>query len=296
LAHDSGCWCAVHAGSTATGSNIEGLEELVELADALPLHIAHVNAYCRGQITGDPLLEASRALRALGQTPHARSESYLAIINGTSAAVENGVPTSDVTKTCLERGGHPATAGGMEAAIASGWAKIHGVQDGETILLPPDEGLAYFRACDTQVGVSFPVNSPAAAIALAVAKTDGAFVIPALSTDGGAIPRNTTLEQGLSLVRFGALSLAEFVEKACLNPARMLGLESKGHLGPGSDADVIIVNPSTAQAEWSLANGHLIVQEGRVVGRGGKLIMTPAGQDYLKEKNVNSQAVEPAWL
>jgi cytosine/adenosine deaminase-related metal-dependent hydrolase len=296
VAHEKQCWCAVHAGTTASGSHIEGLEELIALADGLPLHIAHINSYCRGQITGDPLLESSRALKALVRAPRARSESYLALINGTDARIENGVPKSNVTKTCLERGGHPATVAGMEAAIAAGWAKIHGVWDGETALLPPSEGLAHFRECESRVGVSFPVNSPAAAIALATAKTNSEFAIAALSTDGGAIPRNTTLKQGLALVRFGALSLEEFVRKACLNPARMLGLESKGHLGIGADADVIVVNPETAQAEWVVANGQVIMQAGEVVGRGGQLITTPAGCRTLNGLGVKSKSVEPAWL
>jgi hypothetical protein len=296
VAHEKQCWCAVHAGTTASGSNVEGLEELVTLADGLPLHIAHINSYCRGQITGDPLLESSRALKALARAPRARSESYLAIINGTSAALEKGVPKSNVTKTCLERGGYPATAAGMEAAIAGGWAQIHGVQDDETTLLPPTEGLALFRERESQVGVSFPVNSPAVAVALATAKTDGEFTIPALSTDGGAIPRNTTLKQGLALVRFGALSLEELVRKACLSPARMLGLEAKGHLGIGADADIVVVNPETAQAEWVVANGQIIVQEGEVVGRGGQLVTTPLGCRFLQEEGIKCIAVEPGWL
>jgi dihydroorotase-like cyclic amidohydrolase len=107
------------------------------------------------------------------------------------------------------------------------------------------------------------VNSPAAAIALAIARTaDGSFAIPALGTDGGGIPRNTTLEQGLALVCFGALSLADLVTKACVNPAQMLGLPTKGHLGTGADADLIVVDPLTGRAEWVLANGQ-------VAGAGG---------------------------
>jgi hypothetical protein len=296
VAHERRCWCAAHVGTTVTGSDIEGLEEVVTLADGAPLHIAHVNSYCRGQKTGDPLLEASRALKALARAPHARSESYLAIINGTNAAVEDGVPKSNVTKTCLRKGGYAATAAGMEEAIAAGWARIHGARSGEIVLLEPAEGLDYYRQCHTQVYASFPVNSPPAAIALAVAKVDGRFAVNALGTDGGAIPRNTTLRQGLALVRFGALSLDDLVVKACLNPARMLGLETKGHLTPGADADVVVVDRTTAQAEWVIANGQIVVQEGRVVGRGGRLLTTGAGRGFLNERGVPSIAVAPDWL
>jgi imidazolonepropionase-like amidohydrolase len=172
------------------------------------------------------------------------------------------------------------------------------LRDGEIELLPPSEGLARFRKGGTELELmaSFPVNSPAAAVALAVAKVNGAFAVTALSTDGGAIPRNTTLKQGLALVRFGALSLEEFVAKACLNPARMLGLEHKGHLGPGADADIIVVDPATAEAEWVIAHGQVIVENGQVIGRGGQLITTEAGENYLSEQGVKSRIVAPDWL
>jgi hypothetical protein len=295
-AHRVGCWCAVHAGTLATGSDIEGLEELVALADGRPVHIAHVNSYCRGQITGDPLLEVSRALRALAQAPAARSESYLSPWNGTSVQLEGGVPKSQVTRTCLLTGGYAATAAGMEEAIAAGWARIHGLRQGEIQLLPPAEGLASYRERDSQVYASFPVNSAAAAIALAVAKSNGCFAVGALSTDGGAIPRNTTLAQGLALVSFGAMTLEELVTKACSNPARMLGLTSKGHLGPGADADLIVVDPHTSQVVWSAVEGQVVVEEGKVVGQGGRLLITEAGWAALRDEGIPNRVVAPEWL
>jgi hypothetical protein len=295
-AHRVRCWCAIHAGSSATGSNIEGLEEAVALAEGRPVHIAHVNSYCRGQITGDPLLEASRALKSLAQAPAARSESYLSLWNGTSARLEDGAPKSQVTRTCLLHGGYPATAAGMEEAIAAGWARIHGLRDGEIELLPPMQGLETFRARHSQVYASFPVNSPGAAIALAVAKHGDSFSVDALSTDGGAIPRNTTLDQGLALVRFGAMTMEDLVRKACLNPARMLGLHAKGDLRPGADADLIVVDPATHQVQWSVAEGQVVVQEGKAVGQGGRFLTTDRGQPALTEASIPNSAVMPEWL
>lgn len=296
VAHDKRAWCAVHAGTLNSGSNINGLEELVDLSGGLPLHIAHVNSYCRGQATGDPLCEASRALRALARAPAARCESYLSLLNGTNAAMEEGLPKSQVTRTCLATGGYDATDAGMENAISEGWAQVHGPRKGEIVLLPPDEGLRAYRERQTEVYVSFAVNSPSAAIALAIAKTDGGFAVDALSTDGGGIPRNTTLKQGLALVRFGALSLEELVIKACVNPARMLGVTAKGHLGPGADADLIVVDPVTGHVEDMLVEGRRVIQAGEVVGHGGQLLTTEAGSAFLDESGMESRLVSPAWL
>jgi len=78
------------------------------------------------------------------------------------------------------------------------------------------------------VTISFPVNSRATALLTTTEKDNNVrFIIPALATDGGGIPRNFLLSHGLSLVRFDALSLTEFVQKCCRTPARMLGLPRK---------------------------------------------------------------------
>jgi len=295
-AADMRCWCAVHCGTSKSGSDITGLEELLELADGMPVHVAHVNSYCRGQHTGDALAEASRAVAALARAPRARSESYLATINGANALIVDGVPKSNVVKTCLKLGGFPGTASGMRDAILAGWAMIQGMENGESVLLPPEAGLAYYTSNQTNVGVSFPVNPPGSAISIALAKKDGEFVVTALSTDGGAIPRNTTVEQGLALVEFGALSLDDFVRKACLNAARMFGLRSKGHLGSGADADVAIIDPAQRKATWVFAHGQVVLRSGTVVGRGGRIATTPRGIPFLKGEGIECVAAAPEWI
>ena len=47
-ADDSNCYMAWHVGTTEKGSDIEGLLEAAEIAAGHPLHLPHVNAYCRG--------------------------------------------------------------------------------------------------------------------------------------------------------------------------------------------------------------------------------------------------------
>lgn len=290
---ERGVRCAVHAGTTATGSDVEGLEELVELADGRPLHVAHVNSYCRGQ-KEEPLVEAGRALRALRRAPAAFSESYLSPFNGAMATIEDGAPTSGVVRTCLGMGGHPPTGAGMRAAIREGLAVVQRAGERTTELLGPEEGLDHFEARGSRVKVSFPVNPPESAIGLAVARAEREFVVTALSTDGGAFPRNTTLGQGLALVRFGALSPGDFVRKACLAPARSLGVPGKGHLGPGGEADLVVVDPDRARAEWVVGGGTVIVERGEVVGTGGRMLTTPTGTDRLRDDGVECEVIEAA--
>jgi hypothetical protein len=194
--------------------------------------------------------------------------------NGTSALCEQGVPVSDVTKTCLRLGGYDQTEAGLEAAIRAGHARIHDLADGMVVLASAGDGLAVWRRLGNDAGVSFPVNHIPSAILLATTRRDGRFTIDALSTDGGSIPRNYLVRHGLMLVQMGAWTLRDFVVKASLNPARMLRIPTKGHLGIGADGDITVVDLDAGRATWSLAAGGIVLENGRVSGRGGMLLVT----------------------
>jgi len=292
-AHEQGAYIAVHAGTTAHGSDIEGLEELLELAEGLPLHVAHVNSYCRGQVTGDPVGECHRALRALESAPNVRCESYLSNWNGVGAACADGVPRSNVAKTCLRMGGYDPTEEGMARAILDGWARVNVEQGGETVLMAPGpDAETHWRERGTRVSISFSVNPPVSSLIAATARDgDGRFVVDAISTDGGGIPRNVIVEAGLPLVRFGALTLAEFVRKTSVNPALMLGLAEKGHLGPGAHADVTVLDLAAGRAVMAIAGGDLIMVDGVPLGSGARFITTSAGAAYLEERGQTVQAL-----
>ena len=201
-------------------------------------------------------------------------ESYLDVINGTSGRIVDGVPLSNVTKNCLRAKNYPVSAAGLEAAIKDGWAQVHSRRGQEIVLLPPEEGYEYFINSDTHGRVSFAVNSPGAAIGIACAKDNesGEFIVNALSTDGGNIPRNTTLKKALPLVKFGAFSMLEMVQKACFNPARMLKLENKGHFTPGADADICIVDPDNAKVEYLICGGKTVYHADQFFKVPGSLI------------------------
>lgn len=54
-------------------------------------------------------------------------------------------------------------------------------------------------------------------------------------------------------VQAGRLTLAQFVDRCCTNPARIMGLfPRKGTLAVGSDADIVIIHPTaTRQVDWA---------------------------------------------
>lgn len=293
-AYEAGAYVAFHAGTTETGSNLDGCLEAIDLAQGRPLHLAHVNSYCRG-LKKSPVLEALDALAALKAYPNICSESYLARINGTSARIVDGLPGSLVTRTCLEAGGYEPTEAGLEQAILGGWALVHLEAGGTVGLGVGPKAVAYWQDRQTDVGLSFRVNPVEARLILAGDKRDdGAFTVDCISTDGGGIPRNVIVEQGLALVRAEALSLTEFATKTSLNPARILGLTNKGFLAPGADGDLTIVDLDRLKPTTAVVAGRVIMHQGLITGSGSRFVTTPAGAAFVKDKGLEPIVVDPA--
>jgi len=264
-------YCAVHAGSTATGSDVAGVEELVELADGLPVHVAHVNSYCRGQLE-DPVAEADRALTALGRSRGTWSESYLSTLNGAEGRCVDGVPSSRVVRTCLRLGGFDETEQGLRKAIVAGWGRVQGESADGIGFLAAEPGLELFTRRGSDVGVSFPVNPPASSLALALARApDRSFVLDGFASDGGSIPRNTILEQGIALVSAGLITVGDFVSKACRAPAEQLGLDRKGRIEAGADADLIIV--ADGRCCDVVIGGEVVMRDRSILRAGGGTLL-----------------------
>ena len=121
--------------------------------------------------------------------------------------------------------------------------------------------------------MSFPVNLPSTAFALTTAQDEsGRFIVDAVSTDGGLYPRNVAIESTMVLVQFGAMTSLQMAEKLSWMPARMMGLNEKGHFTPGADADITILDPERGKPVMSFVAGSMIMCRGKSVGSGGTLI------------------------
>ncbi|KJS20575.1 MAG: hypothetical protein VR72_14375 [Clostridiaceae bacterium BRH_c20a] len=294
IANKNNAYLAFHAGTLEKGSNIEGFLEAVELAAGNALHLAHINSYCRGLVR-PYMTETEEAIKALEENPRIRSESYLSPLNGTSAKCTDGIPESNVTKKCLITGGFPATEAGFEEAVREGWAQINMEAGGKMIVATGQDAVNYWRGKETDTTVSFAVNPPEPRIRLVTAKrASGEFVVDSISTDGGGIPRNVTVEMGLSLVKLQALTMEEFVLKTSYNPAQILGLKNKGHFKLGADADITVLNYKKQKPFMSIANGKVVMYKGYVCGQGSSIITTSSGKDYIKNKGLKPIIVDLA--
>ncbi|MGM8849308.1 amidohydrolase family protein [Salinicola halophyticus] len=291
-----GAYVAFHAGTQSAGSNIEGMREACELSAGHPLHLAHINSYCRGQIR-DAVSEGEEALALLAAHPHIRSESYLAPFNGVSGECVDGVPGSRLAAFGLERGGYPATSEGMAEAILAGWALVNLEREGIVDLVGGPEGLAAWRTCGSNIGISFRANPPEPRLRLVTAtRDDGRYTVDALATDGGGIPRNDIVARGLALVHLDALSLEGFVRKASLHPAKILGLHDKGHLGVGADADITVLDLERRRPVLTYAHGQRLLDGDDVVGSGGRLITTPMGEAAVRAAGLDTLIIQPGTM
>jgi hypothetical protein len=235
----------------------------------------------------DPIDEAREAVEILTRHPRLRSESYLARLNGTSARCVDGVPASGTARNCLIMGGYEVTEDGLERAMLDGYCFVLDARADENGLLTGEPARDLYREMGTNVGISFPVNDPTSQFILATARRpDGRFAVDALSTDGGGIPRNFTIDHGLAIVALGGLTLSGFVEKASLAGARMLGLERKGHLGVGADADCALVDVATRAVRATIAGGRPICLNGVVVGSGGTVVTTARGERAVRQRGL----------
>lgn len=292
-AASTGSWIAIHCGTTSTASDLTGLRETISIAAGRSVHVAHVNSYCRGAIDA-PQREADEAVELIRSAPAMFAESYLSPWNGTFGGCRDGVPTRPRVCAWLEQAGHEPTERGLEHAIRAGVAAVVTPEGDDLVFATGDRGVDVWRAADTNVDIGFPINPFDARVRLARATDDAGFVIPALATDGGAYPRNVTLQAGIALVDLGGMTPSQLVAKASWAGASALGLDRKGHLGVGADADVAIVDPTTRHVVATIAAGVVIMRGGQVPGRGTRVLTTAEGRSAVDATGCAAVPYDPA--
>ncbi len=72
-------------------------------------------------------------------------------------------------------------------------------------------------------------------------------------------------------------------------PAKILGLDAKGHLGPGADADITIYN-DTADRESMFRWPHMVLKQGEILVEDGELRRSQAGRTLAVEPPCNPDA------
>jgi len=68
----------------------------------------------------------------------------------------------------------------------------------------------------------------------------------------------------------------------------MLGLENKGVLEAGYDADLTVINRQRREAIITMVQGKLSMYKGYICGRGTNMITTALGADLCKKQRLKS--------
>ncbi|MBK1786527.1 amidohydrolase family protein [Prauserella cavernicola] len=297
---DAGCYVAFHAGTTANGSNLDGMREALQLADGHPLHLAHTNAYLRGAVT-ELVEENQLALTLLHQHPEVVSEAHLAPLNLCLGGLDGDEFTDHIVVNCLRMGGYPTTRAGLVRAFADGFAHCLRQDAGQAVPVTGDEGRAVWERDPARASLCFPVNRRLSGFMQSCARRDesgtvrfdgtGEFVVDAISSDGGYW-RNLVLDQGLALVQFGALSLPQLAHKTSRAPAALFGLRGKGTIAPGADADLVIVDSGQRTVRLTVAAGTVIFDGEHVVGQGGTVVTTEHGTAALRQRRIPHRVLD----
>ena len=228
--------------------------------------------------------------------PNIVSESYLSARNGTRLNYdEKGMAKSGVTRNCLARLGLGADIDSIEKAIRMRALGVIVEKDGLSSLIEGNEALEEFRRMKGDVGASFDNVNPflPRAWLLSAKRSDGSFVVDALGTDGGCIPRNVILDLGMSFVKTGAVTENEFAIKTSLRPAQILNLPNKGHFSVGADADITIYDKTTQKAVATIVGGQKVLFEGKVDDREATIIANSQSEAFLKDHAKRFQLVDP---
>ena len=295
LANERKVMMAIHSGSTRYRSNIEGMRESVyDFADGRPIVLAHINAYCRGNVR-PYLRELEEAFTMLRENPNVYSDSHVAVQNATYGRCFGQEVHDHITQNCLKSFGYPVSRDGLEQAIADGTVKVAKSGEKETVLLEREEALAFYREVGTDTMVSFPANlSTTACCCLLEKRTPKEFLIHMAATDGGGIPRNDLLGRMMHFYRLGYLSVEDIVSKVCIMPAKIFGFKNKGHLGVGADADISVLDLERDKATMSFALGKMIMKDGECVGQGGCALVPEEAVNTMHALGCSYQVINVA--
>ncbi len=151
---EESAWVAWHVGNTLHGSNIKGLRDAVDAAAKHFLHIAHVNSYCRAQIS-DEISEALEAIELLKK----KSQSVFRVISvrlkRDAAYYRKRRPSEQSYHHVSAKKGYEPTYEGMKKCILDGEVGV--LKDNGIVgeLVSGSEGVEYWESVGTKVAGSF---------------------------------------------------------------------------------------------------------------------------------------------
>ena len=91
------------------------------------------------------------------------------------------------------------------------------------------------------------------------------------------------------------LTMLEFVKKACLMPARILNLPTKGHLSVGADADICVADPIAKTPVRVLAGGNTVFENGKIFNGVPTAFTTSKGLSFYSSQGIPVREANPSF-
>ncbi|WP_457549655.1 formylmethanofuran dehydrogenase subunit A [Archaeoglobus sp.] len=95
-------------------------------------------------------------------------------------------------------------------------------------------------------------------------------------------------------------TLEDIIKITRVNPAKILGLSNKGHLGVGAEADIVIYdlpaepNPRDYESILrALSNPSYVIKNGEVVVKDGRVVKHVWGKTFWVKANYSEELIEP---
>ena len=151
-------------------------------------------------------------------------------------------------------------------------------------------GLEWFLHVTDPWRIALSTDHPNGASFLAYPKVIALLMDRGHRTDAlKSLPEQARNRTGLGdLTREYSLSEIAIITRA--GPARLLGLDRKGHLGPGADADVTVYSPDDDK-ERMFALPRYVIKAGTIVVDDGELRCAPAGETLFTSREYDGGAL-----
>ncbi len=290
--------------AASDGQMLDNFETIAETGLPCMIHAENEDIVSRG-------IEKAKALGRVDPIAHSEFRPPIAEVEATARTIMLAGETDVHLHIC-----HMSTKG---AAKVLGWAKkrrrkVTGETSANYLLLNSE----VMKKVGPYAKIDPPLRSPQDQEALWEALNGG--VIDVIASDHAPYPKEdkekgwqniydapsggtgveTTLPLMLDCVNRGLITLERLVETFAVNPAKIMGLyPRKGVLAPGSDADIIIVDPMSqfvikgeklhSKQKITALEGYrgkgrplTTIVRGKVIMEGGQVIGKPGFGEYLK--------------
>jgi len=290
--------------AASDGQMLDNFETIAETGLPCMIHAENEDIVSRG-------IEKAKALGRVDPIAHSEFRPPIAEVEATARTIMLAGETDVHLHIC-----HMSTKG---AAKVLGWAKkrrrkVTGETSANYLLLNSE----VMKKVGPYAKIDPPLRSPQDQEALWEALNGG--VIDVIASDHAPYPKEdkekgwqniydapsggtgveTTLPLMLDCVNRGLINLERLVETFAVNPAKIMGLyPRKGVLAPGSDADIIIVDPMSqfvikgeklhSKQKITALEGYrgkgrplTTIVRGKVIMEGGEVVGKPGFGEYLK--------------